>query len=88
MLAGSPSGQHCQTYRHLVMHLLNVAARKVAVLTAHTSEWVLSAPQSALMVETVLFIELFKVGRITDLRTLAILCNKIRVSFIILRKKS
>ena len=52
MLAGSPSGRHYQPDHHLVMHLLNVAARKVAGLTAHASEWLLGALHFAVVVKT------------------------------------
>ena len=72
MLAGSPSGQRCQTFRHLVMHSLNVAVRKGAGQTALASEWLLCAPHFALVVETVGWTELSKVRRITVLRKRAI----------------
>ena len=54
MLARSPSGRHYQPDHHLVMmHLLNVAARKVAGLTAHASEWLLGELLFAVVVKTV-----------------------------------
>ena len=72
MLAGSPSGQRCRKFRHFVMHSLNVAVRKGAAQTALASEWLLCAPHFALVVETVGWTELSKVGRITVLRKRAL----------------